>query len=43
MNKIYVHKSEIGTFTFQLSQPRVMTERWKVFIEEGEYLKVIIP
>lgn len=40
MNKIYVHRSEIGILTFQLTQPRVMTDRWKVFIEEGEYLKL---
>jgi len=40
MKKIYVHRSEIGTLTFQLTQPRVMTDRWKVFIEEEEYIKL---
>lgn len=40
MNKIYVHRSKIGILTFQLTQPRVISEHWKVFIEEEEYLKL---
>lgn len=40
MNKIYVYRSEIGTLTFQLTKPRVITDRWKVFIEEKEYIKL---
>lgn len=40
MNKIYVYRSEIGTLTFQLTKPRVITDSWKVFIEEKEYIKL---
>lgn len=40
LKKLYVYKSELGTFTFQWVSPSKLSPSWEVFVLEDEYLRL---